>query len=169
MHGVQGCFASHLCSSPRQNKCCEFIAQGGESLTRFLLLTRRRHRGVFDQWTLRTIPTPILTGIAGTPPPSSKCSQYPFSSLTYTHTRRFSIPCIVSNAESLGYISTDVNFNCQPWWPGTCGKDGDDLPLYESWTEAVVCISVESGPKEGANGTVLSLPTCQTRSFGRHP
>ena len=52
---------------------------------------------------------------------------------------------------------------------GTCGKDDNDLPLYESWTRAVACISVESGPKEGADGTVLSLPTCQTRPFGRHP
>lgn len=123
-----------------------------------------------DQWSFyrRAISTPILTGIAGTPPPSSKCSQYPFSSLTYTNIRRFSIPCIVSNAELLGYTSTDVNFNRQPRWLETCGRDGDDLPLYESWTEAIVCVSVSNlGPGRGRMA-LLSLPTCQTRSFGRH-
>lgn len=49
-HGVQGCFASHLCSpSSRWNKPYMSMDKGTR-LTRFLLLTSRTRRRMLDQW-----------------------------------------------------------------------------------------------------------------------
>ena len=118
MHGVQGRFASHLCTSPsHRNKHCGSSAQGVRRLTRFLLLvccTRMGAGCLISSYVFCWVSLGlILTDIVYTPLPSSMFSLYPSSSPTRTSTRRFSTPRTVSNAGSRGYISSEANFDRQ--------------------------------------------------------
>ena len=154
MHGVQGCFASHLCSLSRRNKTCGSAAQGGESLTRFLFLARRRHGRMSISGRSIVEPfrdphrhcwhaSPILKVF---PVPLFFTDMYKHSSiLNSVHRKQRGVA---------GIHFYDVNFNRQPRWPESDGKHGDDLPLYESWMEAIVCVSA-SNPGPGRGWTAL--------------
>ena len=140
-HGVQGRFASHLCTSSWKQNKRRGTGVKGDELTRFLVLIyrARRSKQETDQISnpiIRLVAPHsgwILTDTLYTPLPTSKCSPHPASSPTHRCILQSPIQHIVSSATHWECISSRVN-----QYKGISyddrklmGADHDDLPLFE--------------------------------------